>query len=181
MQNLEVPLQVVIRTQFKNIQRKDLNLNLNLNQVRMMITLYRFCRKTVATTVTLWVSQPSSRKEMSSWDYEGRKVLGKQRMVIEPLLWSQWHEGRLDWFLNSRVKNRPTIRWELADENKPQHGVSFDNHCLVRKMKDGCTESLVKPQGLGAMITKTSSSALGQSNVHTGRLKSQRMNLGWTW
>jgi hypothetical protein len=65
MQNLEVPLQVVIRTQFKNIQRKDLNSNLNLNQVRMMITLYRFCRKTAATTVTLGVSQPSSRKEMS--------------------------------------------------------------------------------------------------------------------
>jgi hypothetical protein len=49
------------------------------------------------------VLQPSPFKEISSRDYEGREVLRKHRTVIEPLLWSQWHEGRRDHFLNSKV------------------------------------------------------------------------------
>jgi hypothetical protein len=38
MQSLEVPLQVVNMTCFNNIERKDLNSNLNLKQDALMIT-----------------------------------------------------------------------------------------------------------------------------------------------
>jgi hypothetical protein len=81
-------------------------------------------------TVTPGVPQSSPVKEISSRDYEGRDVLGTQRTVIEPLLWSQLYEGMLDHFLNSRVRNKPTTRRELADENKLQCGTSIENHCL---------------------------------------------------
>jgi hypothetical protein len=66
-------------------------------------------------------------------------------MVIEPLLWSQQHEGRPDHFLNSRVGIMPTIRQELANMNKLHCGVSFDNHCLAKRMDGRFTKSLVKP------------------------------------
>jgi hypothetical protein len=63
-----------------------------------------------------------------------------------------------------------------ADENLQTKqvlcGVSFDNHHLAKIMNDGCTESLMKPQGQRSMITKTSSSVLGGSNGHSRRLKS---------
>jgi hypothetical protein len=48
-------------------------------------------------------------------------------------------------------------------------------------MKDKHSKLLAKPQGPGAMITKTSRSALGQSNGHTSHLKSQRTDHGRTW
>jgi hypothetical protein len=35
-----------------------------------------------------------------------------------------------------------SIGRELADENKLQCGVSFDNHCLVKKMNDGVRNHL---------------------------------------
>jgi hypothetical protein len=38
--------------------------------------------------------------------------------------------------------------------NKLLYGVSFDDHSLAKRMKDGCTKSHVKPQVLGSMITK---------------------------
>jgi hypothetical protein len=37
-------------------------------------------------------------------------------MVIGPLLWSQWHEGRHDHFLNSEVRIMPTINEILKME-----------------------------------------------------------------
>jgi hypothetical protein len=43
-----------------------------------------------------------------------------------------------------------SCRW-----NKLLCGVSFDDHYLAKRMKDGCTESLVKPQEQGLTITKT--------------------------
>jgi hypothetical protein len=39
-------------------------------------------------------------------------------------------------------------------QNKLLYGVSFDDHSLAKRMKDGCTKSLVKPQVQGSMITK---------------------------
>jgi hypothetical protein len=63
----------------------------------------------VVAIVATEVLQPSPLKEISSQDYEGRGVLGQQRMVIEPLFWSQWHEGRIDHFLDSRVGIMPNI------------------------------------------------------------------------
>jgi hypothetical protein len=76
-------------------------------------------------------------KEISSRDYEGRGVIGKQRTVIKPLLWSQRHEGRSDHFLNSRVGNMPTIGRELGNKNELRCGANIDNHCLATRMKDG--------------------------------------------
>jgi hypothetical protein len=55
-------------------------------------------------------------KEISSRDYEGREVLGKQRMVIEPLLSSLRHEGRRDHFLNFWVRIMPNISENLQTE-----------------------------------------------------------------
>jgi hypothetical protein len=97
-------------------------------------------------------------------------------MVVEPLLWSQRHEGTRDHSLKSRVGSMPTIGQELADGNKLQCGVNLNTHCLAKRTKDGCTESLVKPQGQGSMMTKTSRSALGWSNGDTSHLKSQRID-----
>jgi hypothetical protein len=48
-------------------------------------------------------------------------VLKKQGTVIEPLLLSQRHEGSLDYFLNSRVKNMTTISENL--QTKPSFSV----------------------------------------------------------
>jgi hypothetical protein len=31
----------------------------------------------------------------------------------------------------------------------------MNTNCLAKRMKDGCTESLVKPQGQGSIVTKT--------------------------
>jgi hypothetical protein len=44
---------------------------------------------------------------------------------------------------------------------------------LGKRMKGKHSNSLVKPQGQGSMINKTSRNALGQSNGHTSRLKLQ--------
>jgi hypothetical protein len=49
----------------------------------------------------------------------------------------------------------PTIRQELVEGNKLQCGVNMNIHCLAKRMKDGCTVSLVNSQGQGSMVTKT--------------------------
>jgi hypothetical protein len=44
------------------------------------------------------------------------RFVGKQIMVIEALLWSQWYEGRGDHSLNSRVGIVPAIGQILQAE-----------------------------------------------------------------
>jgi hypothetical protein len=44
------------------------------------------------------------------------RFMGKQRTVIKPLLGFQWHEGRRDHFLISRVRIVPTIDENLQTE-----------------------------------------------------------------
>jgi hypothetical protein len=75
----------------------------------------------------------------------------------------------------------PTIGEILQTKTSFRVGSDFDDHSLAKRMRDGGTESLGKPQGQGAMITKTSRSALGQSKRHTGRLKSQQIDRTQTW
>jgi hypothetical protein len=48
----------------------------------------------------------------------------------------------------------PTISENLQTK-QASIGISFDNHYLAKWMNDGCTKSLVKPQGQGSMVTKT--------------------------
>jgi hypothetical protein len=100
------------------------------------------------------VLQLSPLKEISSWDYEGSGVLEKQRTVIEPLLWSQWHESRLDHFLNSRVRNMPTISENLQTETNFRAGSALMTTAWQKGWRKG-SKSLAKPQGQGSMITKT--------------------------
>jgi hypothetical protein len=114
------------------------------------------------------VLQPSPLKEISTQDYEGREVIVKHRMVIEPLLGSQRHKGRHDHFFNSRVGKMPTIGQELLYRNNLR--------CVI-------DEQWVYEVTYETIRTKINDiqdprSALGLSKRHTDRLKPQRTSLG---
>jgi hypothetical protein len=66
----------------------------------------------------------------------------------------------------------PTIDENFADENTLQYGVSFDNHCLVKQMKD-TFEVTCETTRTRIDDNQDSRSVLGQSKGHTSRLKSQ--------
>jgi hypothetical protein len=119
--------------------------------------------------VTPRVLQPSPLKEISSRDYEGREVKGEQRSVIDHF---SDHKGRRGHFLSSRVGIVPTIGENLHMGTSLSVGSAM-TPLLGKRMKGKHSNSLVKPQGQGSMITKTSRSELGQSNGHTSHLKSQ--------
>jgi hypothetical protein len=126
--------------------------------------------------VTTVVLQPSPLKKSRPEITKEGWFIKKQRMVIEPLLYSQRQEGRRDYFLNSRVGNLAYYRRELADENQLQCGVNMNTHYLAKRMKDGCMESLVIPQGQGLMVIKA-------QGVHVVRVRDTPLILSqneWT-
>jgi hypothetical protein len=73
--------------------------------------------------VTPGVSHPPLKKSCPYITKEER-FLGKQGTVVEPLIWSEQHDSRLDHFLNSRVGNMPTIGRELEYGNELLCGVN---------------------------------------------------------
>jgi hypothetical protein len=121
----------------------------------------KHCRATVAATVTPGVLQPPSHP--------------KRNLV--PRLWRKWEtkNGQGDHIFDlSKTKVGVItflIPWSRScllavrtcRRNNLLSGVSFGDHSLAKRMKDGCTKSLVKPQEPREMITKMSRRALGQS------------------
>jgi hypothetical protein len=101
------------------------------------------------------------------------RFIRNQRMVIESVPWFERHEGRRDHFLNSQVRIMPTIGEIL--QTKISFNVGSTLTPLLGKKDEGSVSiPLVKPQGQGSKITKTSRVVLGQSNRHTSHLKSQQ-------
>jgi hypothetical protein len=94
-------------------------------------------------------------------------------MVIKPLPWFQRYESRCDHFLNSQVGIVLTNDKNLPTETNFSVG-SILTPLLGKKDEGSISMSPTKPQGQGSMITKTSSSALGEGNRHTSHLKSQQ-------
>jgi hypothetical protein len=101
------------------------------------------------------VLQPSPLKEISSRDYEGREVLrkNKERSLNYFVGLSGTKVGIITFLtlgLGTCLLSVRTCR------RKPlQSEVNMNTHCFVKRMKDSCTESHVKTQGQGSMVTKT--------------------------
>jgi hypothetical protein len=80
-----------------------------------------------------------------SRDYEGGEVKGEEGTDIGHLFDLDETKVGMITILNPRLGS-------IIDENL-QTGISFnvgsafEDHCLAKRMKDGGTESLVKPQG----------------------------------
>jgi hypothetical protein len=94
-------------------------------------------------------------------------------MTIEPFPWFQWHEGRRNHFLNSQVGIVPTNVKNLPTETSFNVGLTLTPLLVERDER--------QLHGVTCGTTKTrnddnqgSSSALGQSNGHSSRLKSQQ-------
>jgi hypothetical protein len=91
------------------------------------------------------VLQPSPLKEISPRDYEGREVIGEQRMIIEPRIWSQRHESRLDYFLNFRVGIVTTINEILQTETCFRVGSTLTTTAWQKRMKEA-VKVICEPQ-----------------------------------
>jgi hypothetical protein len=104
-----------------------------------------------------------------------KRGLGSKK-VTELLLRSRRHEGRLDYFLNSRVRHWPTIGHEHADETSFGVGSTLTTTSGRKKDERWVNEVTCETTKTKIDDNQDSRSALAWSKRHTRNLKPQRMD-----
>jgi hypothetical protein len=108
------------------------------NVISLELGLYcsSHCRCTIAAAVIPGVLQPSPLKKSRAEIYEGRGVHRKTKNdhMDHFIALSGMKVGLITFLILGQ--DRAFCRWELIVENQLQGGVSFDDHCSTKRMKE---------------------------------------------